>query len=114
MTGVDIRVTVVGDKVYPCRIEKTGSSVLVADWRTAQGTSDLVYTLDADFPSDLGLACVRMLVKLGLKFGAFDFIRDANGVYWFLEVNPNGQWAFVVDTAGLQINAGFATLFDSF
>ena len=32
---------------------------------------------------------------LPLNFGRLDFLRDRNGVLWFLEVNPNGQFAWL-------------------
>ena len=32
--------------------------------------------------------------KTGYRFGRFDFIRK-NGELWFLELNPNGQWAWL-------------------
>ena len=32
--------------------------------------------------------------ETGCRFGRFDFIRK-NGELWFLELNPNGQWAWL-------------------
>ena len=32
--------------------------------------------------------------ETGYRFGRFDFIRK-NGELWFLELNPNGQWAWL-------------------
>ena len=34
------------------------------------------------------------LAETGYRFGRFDFIRK-NGELWFLELNPNGQWAWL-------------------
>lgn len=34
------------------------------------------------------------MTETGYKFGRFDFIRK-NGELWFLELNPNGQWAWL-------------------
>ena len=34
------------------------------------------------------------MAEAGLSFGRFDFIRK-DGVLNFLEVNPNGQWAWL-------------------
>ena len=34
------------------------------------------------------------LDETGYRFGRFDFIRK-NGELWFLELNPNGQWAWL-------------------
>ena len=34
------------------------------------------------------------MAETGYRFGRFDFIRK-NGELWFLELNPNGQWAWL-------------------
>lgn len=39
-------------------------------------------------------AILGYMKETGYKFGRFDFIRK-NGVLWFLELNPNGQWAWL-------------------
>ena len=35
------------------------------------------------------------MAETGYRFGRFDFIRKKNGELWFLELNPNGQWAWL-------------------
>jgi glutathione synthase/RimK-type ligase-like ATP-grasp enzyme len=45
------------------------------------------------------------LVKvLGLRFGAIDLLEDASGYFWFLEVNPNGQWAWIEQRTGAPLS----------
>ena len=34
------------------------------------------------------------MYETGYRFGRFDFIRK-DGELWFLELNPNGQWAWL-------------------
>lgn len=36
----------------------------------------------------------RFMSETGYRFGRFDFIRK-DGELWFLELNPNGQWAWL-------------------
>ncbi len=43
--------------------------------------------------------------ELGLSFGAIDLIESNNG-YYFIEVNPTGEWAWLVENAGLKIYEG--------
>jgi hypothetical protein len=38
------------------------------------------------------------MAELGLHFGRLDFLLGEDG-YWFLEVNTNGEWAWL-DTEG--------------
>jgi len=55
--------------------------------------------------------CVDLVQQLRLKFGALDFLLDKSGVYWFLEINPNGQWGFVEEETGLPISKAMVELF---
>lgn len=44
-------------------------------------------------------ACVRnYMEQAGLKYGRLDFIRDQEGVYWFLECNVNGEFGWLDNT----------------
>jgi hypothetical protein len=36
----------------------------------------------------------NMMAELDLNFGRFDFLKAENKL-WFLEINPNGQWAWL-------------------
>ena len=68
----------------------------VDDWRQTMSTSDawVPFNFTAYQPQ------VRDLMRdLGLRFGRLDFVLDAEHVVWFLEVNPNGQYAWL-DTDG--------------
>ena len=46
-------------------------------------------------PAALHGAIVRYMGILRLDFGRLDFLLDAEGRYWFCEVNPNGQFAWL-------------------
>jgi acetyl/propionyl-CoA carboxylase alpha subunit len=43
-----------------------------------------------------------------LEFGALDFIVDPEGNWWFLEVNPSGQWLWIETLTGLDISGEIA------
>lgn len=61
-----------------------------------------------NLPSDIAAKCIRHCQLLGLNFGAIDLIRDKAGAWWFLENNPNGQWAYVEDATGQPIGKAIA------
>ena len=46
-----------------------------------------------------------------LRFGAIDMVVSAAGDWYFLEINPNGQWAWLDMTAGTNIAASFLQAF---
>jgi len=109
---VDLRVTVVGNKVFACEVHQHGKFKNKIDWR--EGVFEegaLTYELHKKFPKGLHEKCIVMLKRLGLVFGAFDFILDKNGKYWFLEVNPNGQWGFVELEGNIRISPAFIEVF---
>lgn len=112
ISGVDIRVTVIGNEVFPCRIDKNTSAQEEVDWRRIQLDNVLTYSLDEEFPYSLAQLCREMIKILGLEFGAIDFMKQGDE-YYFLEINPNGQWGFVELEAGIQISQSFAELIRS-
>jgi glutathione synthase/RimK-type ligase-like ATP-grasp enzyme len=87
----DIRVTVVGNKVFAVKILCKGEGV-EGDWRLFPKES-LTYE-DVKLSPDIVTACRLLLRTLGLAFGAIDLIETAAGTY-FIEVNPTGEWAWI-------------------
>ena len=104
----ELRVTVVGDQVFACKIDSQAlpDDKGAVDWRQGYdyGLKQEAYTL----PEEYGKRCVRYLRKLGLSFGCFDFIVTLDREYVFLECNPNGQWLWVELATGLPIAAAIA------
>lgn len=108
---VDIRITIVGDKLFPCRIVPKKSLVQELDWRQGILTEDLEYE-PCYVPDDIAEKCVKFVKLLGLTFGVVEFAIDKNGDYWFLEINPNGQWAFIEMETGLEISKEIAKVLE--
>jgi hypothetical protein len=97
----DIRVTVVRRDVFAVEIDPSVSRAAMVDFRVAD-VFDLSHRA-VRLPSELESACISLARDLGLAFGAVDLIRDAQGVYYFLEINPNGQWMWLEWATGLPI-----------
>lgn len=98
----DIRVLVVGRRVFAVRID---SGLL--DWR--KDYSALTYTV-VDLPDQLAKALRAYLDHFALPTGSFDLAVDRAGDYWWLELNPNGQWGWLEENTGLPMAAAFADL----
>jgi glutathione synthase/RimK-type ligase-like ATP-grasp enzyme len=103
----DIRVAVVGEEVLGCSITDFPTSEV--DWRTGILTKGIRYNTYT-LPPSVENKCRELVKTLGLKFGIIEFALDTNGIYWFLEINPNGQWLFMEEEAGLQISKAMANL----
>lgn len=100
----DLRVVVVGDKVFPVRID---SGLL--DWRADYDA--LTYQV-ATLPDGMDKALVAYLEHFGPASGSFDLAVDRDGRLHWLELNPNGQWGWLEDETGLPITAAFADLLE--
>jgi len=97
----DIRLTAVGDRLFAVRID--GSPGL--DWR--RHYDDLGYTL-IDTPSDVAKGIRTYMDAFDLTYGAFDFGLDPDGLWWWYECNPNGQYAWFPDPVTSRITAAIA------
>jgi glutathione synthase/RimK-type ligase-like ATP-grasp enzyme len=108
----ELRVTVVGDKVFTAKVggeEIDGVQSVHRDWRYSHVNDTFkaeVYKLSDGIQHQ----CVQLVKELELKFGAIDLIVDKKGKVWFLEINSNGQWAFVESETGQPIGKALADM----
>lgn len=101
---IDIRVTIVGNKIFAIRILSKGKGI-DGDWRTIP-KENLEYE-DVQLARDVELSCLRLVSSLGLSFGAIDLI-DNNLWTFFLEINPTGEWGWICE-ASRQIDIAIAS-----
>ncbi|MDD2966306.1 MAG: hypothetical protein PHN64_02265 [Desulfovibrionaceae bacterium] len=102
---IDIRVTVIGKNIYPVRIFSCSVGV-IGDWRREK--KNLSYE-PFELPEDIKKKILQLMEDLGLEFGGVDFIY-ANGKYYFVEVNPTGEWGWLTRTANIDIDKKIANL----
>ena len=88
---VDYRVTVVGETVFPVRVEHQNQRSSHLDWRTDKSE---VRFIACSLPPEVEDLCRRYVKYNGLLFGAMDLIEH-NGSFFFLEINPNGEWGWL-------------------
>lgn len=105
---VELRITVVGARVFTAEIHSQASRATRHDWRH--------YDIDRTphrphrLPPDIEALCLTLVQALGLCFGAIDMILTPEGKYVFVEINSNGQWAWIQDLTGLPIAEAIADL----
>jgi hypothetical protein len=99
----DIRVTVIRQSVFAVEITQDGRGV-EGDWRLQKNS--VQYT-PIHLPPEIHEKCVRLLRELGLEFGAID-LAHSRSKYYFLEINPTGEWAWLIDQANLEIDRRIA------
>jgi len=103
---VDLRVTVVGDRLFPAAIHSQETAYKV-DFRMEMGTARFS---PVELPPDVGAALLRLMRRLGIVYGAIDMRRTPEGRHVFLEVNPAGQWRFIEERTGQPITRAIAEL----
>ncbi len=105
----DVRVTIFRDTVLSVGINTNGfPDDIKLDWRKA--IDDVAYE-PLYLPDGISRRLLSMMQIMGIAFGAFDLIETQEGEYIFLEVNPNGQWAWIEQKTDLPMReALFKTL----
>lgn len=99
----DLRVTVVDQNTVAVAIHSQAHEETCVDWRRGART-DLLHER-VDLPPTVAAACVEVVQDLNLRFAAIDLVEDRDGTFWFLEANPNGQWAWLEQVEGVDIAA---------
>jgi hypothetical protein len=100
------RITAVGDQTFDAAIYTSNDAK--DDWRKHQGNTGSVEFRKEAFPDEYKEKCIQYLGRLGLKFGAFDFIESPEGEIVFLECNANGQFGWLEAKLGLPISQAIA------
>jgi len=103
---IDYRVTVVGSRVLAVRVETSDRAL---DWRTVK--DDVRFTL-CDLPVTVQDRCRQYVNSSGLIFGAIDLV-ESEGDFYFLEINPNGEWGWLERPYGVPISAALCDLLQS-
>jgi hypothetical protein len=101
----DWRITVLPHKTICCEIDTSGLPPGEPDWRKRTMTlPHQIIEVTADFERLLR----RFMDGIGLPAGYFDFAVTAEGVPYFLEMNPNAQWLWIERLTGYSISSDIA------
>jgi glutathione synthase/RimK-type ligase-like ATP-grasp enzyme len=102
---IDIRVTVVGEKAFPVAIKKHDHGI-DRDWRLEKDEVEYTRT---KLPPRVQEMCISLTKKLGLQFSGIDLALKG-GEYYFLEINPTGEWAWLIEHTKWPIDEEIAKL----
>lgn len=97
----DVRLTIIGHEVFGA-VMRTPPDI--ADCRLVLDSSYEVWPVPSQTESQLH----DMMARLGLVFGTIDLKIAADGEPCFLEVNPQGQFAYVEIETGMPLMHAFA------
>lgn len=88
----ELRVTVIGERVFAARIDSQDDERTMVDCRDM--AADVAYSATR-LPPAIEQRCRVFVHSYGLSFGALDLIVTPQGDYVFLENNPCGQFLFI-------------------
>ncbi len=101
----DLRVTVVGDQIFACRIITPLKEQPDVDWRL--GRHDVFYETH-DLDPVTARKCRAVMRRLGLELAGIDMVVTPDDETVFLELNAAGQWAWIEQATGMPIAAAIA------
>ena len=103
LTGVNVRVHVVGREVHACEV-----SSRTIDYRYAEG-EDAAEMTPIELPDAVRERCVMLAGELDLPLAGIDLLRDADDQWWCFEVNPSPAYNCFEEPTGLPIARSLAT-----
>lgn len=87
----ELRVFVLDKEIYPMVIFSQSDKLTEVDFRNYNDNKPN-RTAPYKLPNEINKALIKIFSKLNLNTGSVDFIRSINGDYYFLEINPLGQF----------------------
>jgi hypothetical protein len=98
----ELRVILMFDKVFPCKIHSQSSKLTQRDWRV-HDDANVKWELGT-IPKSLEVKLVKLQKKLGLNWMSVDLIFTNSGEYVFLEANRPGAHYWLDLFIGLDIS----------
>lgn len=95
----EVRVTIIGNKIFAARVNSQEYEETKIDWRRER-----LKFVPYNLPYAIANKCIDLVDALNISFGAIDLIKSTDGNYYFLEINPNGQWAWIEIDTGMLIS----------
>lgn len=109
----DIRATVVGNRLFAARIESQSRKSTEVDFRAAPWKDSPLKHEIVNLGSEIEQQCIALVQSYGLQFGAIDLVQSVTGDIVFLELNPNGQWAWIETLTDLPIRDALVDLIET-
>ncbi len=104
---LDIRSTVVGNRVFSAAIDSQKSSLTEVDWRR-DGANTLSNWFPYQLPEEIEKKLLAVVADFGLNYAAADFVLTRDDRMVFLEINAGGEWLWMSSHVGLPIDEALA------
>ena len=104
---LELRVTIVGKKIFTAAIDSQASERAKNDWRK-DGQALLDHWFAYNLPEEIEEMLLQLMDKMQLNYGAIDLILHPNGTFYFLEINPVGEFMWLERIPGFEIGEELA------
>lgn len=105
VSGTDVRVHVVGERLFACEIFSDAD-----DYRYAGRHGASVEMRSYDLPSECANRCLNLSQAMGLAVAGIDLRRTPEGQWYCFEVNPSPGFTYFQAQAGQAIDQAIAQL----
>jgi glutathione synthase/RimK-type ligase-like ATP-grasp enzyme len=105
--SLEIRATVVGERVMSAAVDSQVSARATHDWRR-DGVRMLQDWRPYQLPPEVEEKILRLMDYFSLNYGAIDIILTPAGKHVFLELNPCGEFFWLEHSPGLPISDAIA------
>jgi MvdD family ATP-grasp ribosomal peptide maturase len=106
---LELRTTIVGDRLFTASIDSQRSEKSRVDWRR-DGPGLIDDWEPYQLPAEVEERLLKLMRFLGLNYGAADLIRTPDGHHFLLEVNQVGEFFWLERHAGLPLSGAIAQL----
>jgi glutathione synthase/RimK-type ligase-like ATP-grasp enzyme len=97
--AVELRVTIIGERVFAAAVDSQAVERSRVDWRK-EGARLVDAWTPYQLPAEISAQLLQLAARLGLSYGAIDIIVTPDGRHVFLEINPAGEWFWLDDVFG--------------
>lgn len=105
----NIRATVTGEDIFAVEIDTSSVPDLVDYRALGKKLYSLPHT-QVTLPPDINGKIHLFMKKLGLRYASIDIIRDKEDGYWFVDLNPSGNYLWTEELSGAKITKGLLKL----
>ena len=102
----DVRLTIVGNQIFACKIDATKSDAGRIDWR-AYDLANTPHT-PYDLPEKISEEISNICIQLKLDYATIDLCVDRTGDYYLLDINPFGKYLWIEHAIGAPITDAIA------
>lgn len=105
--ALELRATIVGERVMTASIDSQSSERAANDWRR-DGLRMMQDWRPYELPREVEEKLLRLMDYFALNYGAADLIVSPDGRHVFLEVNPVGEFFWLERYPGLPVSEAIA------